>query len=117
MLETKYKILIITLYRAVSQYEKDDFDIDGIFRTGENTLEVKQFFGSRTAVDQYVQNSVKQNYTPPYRYLLIIRVTEECLNHSNSTFMLLDGFNALCVAEADSRTFSNCVIFIKEEVI
>jgi transposase-like protein len=32
-----------TLYRAVSQQEKEDIDAQRAFKTGRNTLEAKQF--------------------------------------------------------------------------
>jgi hypothetical protein len=53
------------LYRAVSQLEKDDFDEQGFLRTGENTLEAKQFFKSIEAVSEFVANSRLRQYDPP----------------------------------------------------
>jgi len=46
---------MITLFRAVSRQEKEDYDEHGIFLTGKNTLEAKQFFKTRVAVTSRVQ--------------------------------------------------------------
>ncbi len=109
--------MIIRLYRAISQSEKDDFYIDQIFRTGKNTLEAKQFFKSRTAVSQFVERSVIQNYLPPYLYLLMINIDEECLNESNPTFMILDGFSAVNIEDVNLLSFSKSVIFVQQELL
>lgn len=53
---------MITLYRAVSQKEKDDYDIQKCFKTGKNTLEGKQFFRSPSAVKDFVNNAILQEF-------------------------------------------------------
>ena len=108
---------MIKLYRAISQEEKDDYDIDQLFRTGRNTLEAKQFFNSRTAVTQYIEQSILQDYMPPYTYLLTINIEENCLDTSNPTYMVLDSFHAVSISDMDLLTFSNCVIFVKQELL
>lgn len=108
---------MIKLYGAISQNEKDDYDRNHIFKIGRNTLEVKQFFKSKTAAIQFVERSVFQSYTPPYLYLLIVSIDEECLKKSNPTFMVLDGFNAVNIADVDLLAFNNCIIFVKQELL
>ena len=78
-----------TLYRAISQNEKDDYDNHKQFRLAKNTLEAKQFFRSRTAVKQFVENSVMQDYNPPYLYLLVIRIDDVLLINANPEEMKL----------------------------
>jgi len=90
---------MIKLYRAVSQQEKDDYDNQQFFRTWRNTLEAKQFFKSRTAVKSFVDSSVMQNYNPPYSYLLIINVDEDCFKMVDRTDMKLDGYDAININE------------------
>jgi hypothetical protein len=69
---------MITLYRAISKAEKDDFDIDKQFRIGRNTLEGKQFFKSEEAVKEYFNRAEEREFNPPYRYLLRIEIDKEC---------------------------------------
>ena len=90
---------MITLYRAVSQFEKQDFDNEGILRTRENTLEAKQFFKSIEAINEFVSNSILQQYDPPYEHLLIISVDEKGFNKIHHTLMELDGFDAISIHE------------------
>ncbi len=98
---------MIKLYRAVSQAEKDDYDQTKRFNIGINTLEAKQFFKSPVAVRQFVQRSVIQDYDPPYIYLLTITVNTDLLTQANPDDGLLDGFEAITIAEADLNAFNN----------
>jgi hypothetical protein len=106
-----------TLYRAISQYEKDDYDSVQIFRTGKNTLEAKQFFKSRKAIKQFVLRSVIQTYEPPYTYLLVLSVDDGCFNKIVHKNMDLDGFEAINIDEEHLPDFNNCVKFVKQELI
>lgn len=108
---------MIRLYRAVSQEEKHNFDRDHQFRTSERTLEVKQFFKSKTAVMDFVANSVLQNYDPPYAFLITIGIDEEVLGASNAEEILLDGFEAISINEQDLISFNNNITFVQEEVL
>lgn len=110
-------LLMITLYRAISEREKEDYDRTQSFNTGMNTLEAKQFFKSRIAIKQFVESSVMQNYDPPYIYLLIIRIDETLLRNANPTEMKLDGFDAVNINEDDLLSFNNCVTFVKQELL
>lgn len=105
------------LYRAVSVFEKQNYDIHREFRTDINTLEAKQFFRSRTAVTNFVERSVTQNYQPPYMFLYIIDIDEICLDNLEPSYMTLDGYEAVSVDEENLIEFNNCVIFVKEEDI
>jgi hypothetical protein len=106
---------MIKLYRAISQGEKDNFDLDRQFRTGERTLEVKQFFKSRKAVMSFVASSILQDYNPPYAFLLTVSINEDLLEESNPESMPLDGFEAISINEIDLESFNDCVIFVDEE--
>lgn len=54
------------LYRAVSKAEKTDYEYSGIFRTGKNTLEAKQFFQSEPAVLEFALEALSCGYIPAY---------------------------------------------------
>jgi hypothetical protein len=105
---------MIKLYRAISQQEKEDYYSQQMFRTGKNTLEAKQFFKSRTAIKEFVDSSVIQEYDPPYLYLLIIRVDEDCFNVTDHTDMKLDGYDAVNINEEHLLNFNNCVKFVQQ---
>lgn len=103
------------LYRAISQNEKDDYDTDQQFRTGVNTLEAKQFFRSPTAVKQFIESSVLQDYDPPYAYLLTITADDNLLEAANPEYGKLDGYEAITIAEDNLLSFNQSVIFVEEE--
>jgi hypothetical protein len=103
------------LYRAISIAEMNDFkQNDNSFRTAKNTLEAKQFFKSETAVETFVRESVKQNYRPAYKHILIVDINEQCLNEIRSEEQMLDGFEALTVAEEELPVFNNCINFTED---
>jgi len=80
-------------------------------------MEAKQFFKSRRAVEQFVARSVLQNYDPPYAYLLIITVDDDCFNIIHHKNMNLDGFDAINIDEDHLPDFNNCVRFVKQETL
>lgn len=85
---------MITLFRAVSQQEKEDYDERLIFRTGRNTLEAKQFFKTRTAVSSFVGDSIAQNYDPAYAHLMMITFDDDQFDIAQRT-RKLDGYDAV----------------------
>ncbi|RYX83616.1 hypothetical protein EON73_03755 [bacterium] len=87
------------LYRAISKNEMNDFELYGQFQTSKNTLEAKQFFKSKTAVLSFVTESRKQEFDPPYTYLLTIDIDEDYLNSPNIINLNLDGFDAVSIEE------------------
>ncbi|MBB3969396.1 hypothetical protein [Mucilaginibacter phyllosphaerae] len=97
--------------------EKDDFDIDDQFRTGENTLEAKQFFKSLEAIREFVENSKLREYDPPYVYLLTINVNKVKFNKTPHTDMPLDGYEAITIHEDNLPIFNNCVNFVNTEIL
>jgi len=105
----------ITFYRVVSEQEKKDFNIDGLFRTATNTLEAKQFFRSIEAINEFVDNARLQKYHPPYKYLLTIKLDKEHFNDISRVEMMLDGFDAVSIHEDYLSAFNNCVIFVESE--
>jgi hypothetical protein len=107
---------MITLFRAVSRQEKEDYDTHLIFRTGRNTLEAKQFFKTRIAVTSFVDSAMEQNYDPAYAYLLTVTVDDDQFDTTQRT-QKLDGYEAVHIEEDDLPAFNNCVIFVKQEVL
>jgi len=104
------------LYRAVSQKEKEDIDLNKSFRIGRNTLEAKQFFKRRHSVTQFVANSVLQHYDPVYMHLIILGIDDDCFDTTSYT-QKLDGYDAVHIDEDDLPTFNNCVKFVRQEVL
>jgi hypothetical protein len=104
---------MITLYRAVSKAEKEDFDTDGQFRLGRNTLEVKQFFLSEEAMGMYIKKAQKQGYYPFYKYLLHVNIDKECLENISYIEQELDGFFAITIYEDDLFSFNKCIKFVE----
>lgn len=102
------------LYRTVSKAERDDYHTDGLLRPGDNTLEAKQFFKSEIAVEEFIQNAKAQRFSPPYKYLFIIDINEECLEGIPYDEQELDRFAAITVFEAHLPLFNNCINFIDE---
>jgi len=103
---------MITLYRAISNAEKADFDKDQQFRTGRNTLEVKQFFQTIEAIEDYLKEAKKKRFDPPYKYLLQVSIDEECLKKIAYLDQELDGFMAITIYENDLLHFNKCVNFV-----
>ena|ERR1700733_8996551 len=103
---------MVTLYCAVSKAEKDDFDKDGQFRTGRNTLEVKQFFQTEEAIEDYLKEAKKKKFDPPYKYLLHVTIDEDCLKTISYLDQELDGFLAITIYDIDLLHFNKCVNFV-----
>ena len=107
---------MITLFRAVSQQEKENFDIHRVFLTGRNTLEAKQFFKTRVAVTSFASSAMEQKYDPAYAHLMIVTVDDDSFDITIRT-RKLDGYDAVHVDEDDLPAFNNCVIFVNQEVL
>ncbi len=107
---------MITLFRAVSQREKEDYDAHGAFLTGLNTLEAKQFFRTRVAVASFVTSAAGLNYDPAYAHLMVVSLNDDNFDITSRT-MKLDGYDAVHVDEDDWPAFNNCVIFVNQEVL
>jgi hypothetical protein len=103
---------MITLYRAISRAEKADFDKDQQFRTGINTLEVKQFFQTEEAVEDYLKEVVRKKFDPPYKHLLHITIDDDCLKEIPYLDHELDGFSAITIYEIDLLHFNKCINFV-----
>lgn len=105
------------LYRTVSKAERDDYNKKEELRTAKNTLEGKQFFKSEIAVREFISSSKLQRYSPPYRYLFIIDINEECLESIDYDEQELDRFEAITILEADLPQFNNCINFIEQNAL
>ena len=103
------------LYRAVSTSEFKDFKNDEKFRTAENTLEAKQFFRTEKAVLEFVRIAIKRSYRPPYKFILIIYVDNQCIQTINFEMQNLDGYDAITIQNEDLFSFNNCVTFIEDK--
>jgi hypothetical protein len=100
------------LYRAVSIHEYYDFKTDETFRTADYTLEAKQFFRSVKAVQEFIRIAVIRSYRPPYKYILVIDVDNQCLDSIDVEFQNLDSHDALTIRKDDLPSFNNCISFV-----
>lgn len=108
---------IVTLYRATSRAERNDYETYGQFRTARNTLEGKQFFKSEHAGREFARTAEERNYRPPYSFLFTIDIDEDCLNQFGLQPQILDGFEAITINEDDLPAFNNCVNFIDNNAL
>ena len=108
---------MITLFRVISRFEKQDFDTVGVLRTGPNTLEAKQFFKSVEAINEFVANAILQQYDPPYEYLLTISIDDKLFNFIAHTNVELDGYDAVNIHEDNLPAFNKCIIFVKQQAL
>ena len=86
------------------------------FRTAKNTLEAKQFFKSKRAIKPYIAKAIKQKLSPPYKYLLVVDIDEDCLYKLNVDEQELDDFDALTVYKDELPDFNNCINFTEYHV-
>ena len=89
-----------------------DYQREQIFRTARNTLEGKQFFKSEAGARSYKRKADKRAFLPPYRYLLIVEVNEDCLQQIPYEEQPLDDYEAITIHEADLPRFTDCVRFV-----
>jgi hypothetical protein len=101
------------LYRAVSKLEFTDWENCKKFRTAKNTLEAKQFFKSRDAVDDFIFHSKLQNFSPPYQLIFELDIIKECLAKIKIYEIELDRFDAITIEEDDLLRFNKCIKFVK----
>lgn len=104
-----------TIFRAVSSSELHDFNQSGLLRTSFQSLEAKQFFKTRVAVNEFVKSAKQMRYHPPYKHLLVLTVDSGCVAAIAVDKMELDGFKAISVPEELLPAFNNCVNFVKVE--
>jgi hypothetical protein len=107
----------VKFYRAVSAKERLDYKRSRLFRTSKNTLEAKQFFKSETGVLEFILESKKAGFLPPYKYLYHIYIDEICLSKINYDEQLLDGYAAITIRESHLQDFNNCVNLVRDYVI
>ena len=100
------------LYRAVSKAELSDYNQTQQLRTGHNTIEGKQFFKSREAVNEFISDSIKQKYNPPYHSIFEIHIDLACLSNIDYDEQELDTFKAITIREANLPSFNKCINFI-----
>jgi hypothetical protein len=105
------------LYWVSSQAEKDDYQITGQLRTSQNTLEAKQFFKTRKAVNEYLDNAISQDFHPLYVTLLIVDIEKSDFDKLHADEMTLDGFLAVTVYEEHLNSFNNFIEFVTKEDI
>ena len=103
------------LYRAMSHAEWTDYSSDYRFRTARNTLEGKQFFKSERAAREYKRKSVQQRFDPPYRHLVSIWVSADCIRGIDFEEQILDDFEAVTFEEADLPGLSDCANFERRD--
>jgi hypothetical protein len=111
-----YKISM-RIYRTVSRVEMDDFRKHRLFRTARNTLEAKQFFKSETGVLDFIRESRRGHFYPPYEYIFHVDIDETCFSNITYAEQEIDRFKAITVQEEDLPRFNNCINFTGEYVI
>lgn len=104
----------MTLYRAVSNAELKDYHRSKQLRTSRNTIEGKQFFKTREAVNDFVADSRRRTYEPPYEHVFEININILCLELIDYEEQELDTFKAITIKEADLPKFNECINFIDE---
>ena len=105
------------LYRVISQAEKDDYEFTGQLRTATNTLEAKQFFKTRKAVNEYLENAISQDFQPVYVTLLIVDIEKSDFDTLQADEMALDGFLAVTVHEEHLNSLNSFIKFVTKEDI
>ena len=71
-----------------------------------DTLEAKQFFRTKEAVNDFVYHSKKQSFSPPYTYIFEIVILKKCLSELTIDEVELDKFPALSIHEDVLPDFS-----------
>lgn len=74
-------------------------------------LEAKQFFLSETAVRTFAGAARERNYIPPYRFLLVSHLEDECFEALPKFRQILDGYMAITIQSHDLQNLNNCVNF------
>lgn len=105
------------LFRAVSMMELKDWKDAAIFRTAFNTLEAKQFFKTKNAVEDFIFHARQQNFIPPYTHIFEIDILKQCLAKLKIHEMILDRFDAISVDEEHLPDFNKCVKFVQQHAI
>lgn len=101
------------LFRTVSTQEFNDYQKHKLFRVAKNTLEGKQFFKTEAGVREFITDANRRQYSPPYKYLLIVSVDKACLKSIPYDEQELDLFNAVTVYEEDLPAFNKCIKFVE----
>ncbi len=101
------------LYRAGSDEELADYTISGIFQTGPNTLEGKQFFRTEMAVLEFAGEANRIGYEPPYTTIFSISINEPDFNLLPVDRQILDSHEAITVSTDHLAAFNNCISFTK----
>jgi uncharacterized protein (AIM24 family) len=101
----------MNLYRAGSNEELADFATSGIFRTGPNTLEGKQFFRTEFSVREFAGEANRIGYEPPYTTIFSISINERDFNRIPVDRQILDSHEAITVSTDHLVAFNNCINF------
>ena len=104
-------ILFMILYRAGSDEELANYNSYGIFQTGPNTLEGKQFFRTEMAVLEFAGEANRIGYEPPYTTIFSISINEPDFNRIPSDRQVLDSHEAITVSTEHLAAFNNCINF------
>ncbi len=94
------------LYRTISFAEKDDLDKTKKFRTVLNSLEAKQFFVHKEDLIEYINASLKKDFTPPYKFIVEVQITNVNLKKIEHDKMDLDDKNAYSIPESSLGKFN-----------
>ena len=101
------------LYRTVSADEFENYQKYKVFKVARNTIEGKQFFKTEAGVNEFVKDAEKQDYFPPYKYILIVQSDLDCLEQIPYDEQELDRFEAITVHEDHLGSFNDCIKFVE----
>ena len=107
-------LLAMLLFRTMSTREYRDYKQFGELRLQNWTLEAKQFFKTRVAVDDFIQ--MASSLRPPYTRVLIFDLDSNCFTHEIDE-RALDGHMAVTIPAKDLPDLNKCITFIEEYAI
>lgn len=61
---------------------------------------------------EFIQAAAKRSYRPPYKYILVVDVENQCLDSIDVESQNLDNYDAITIREEDLPSFNNCVTFV-----
>ncbi|HET6252675.1 MAG TPA: hypothetical protein VFE32_01310 [Puia sp.] len=98
----------------MSTAEYKDYKRSGALRIQDWTLEAKQFFKTRVAVEDFIQ--MASSLRPPYTRVLIFDLDSNCFKHEIDE-RPLDGHMAVTITAEHLEDLNNCITFEDEYAI
>ena len=105
------------LFRAMSIAEYKDYRQSGQLHITDRSLEAKQFFRSAVAAIDFAEKAAIQGFSPRYARMLTFDLDPDCFPSAAMQEQILDGHQAVTIAEEDLRNLNNCITFVDEYVL